>query len=73
MMVSCSNKCGIPGKLLMGGVREFGYLRPKNRQICVHKFDYLRAILARLCSKNLALGGHIFAKIYYEQHAPNIE
>ncbi len=31
-----------PGKLLMGGVREFGYLRPQNLQICVHKFGYLR-------------------------------
>ena len=30
-----------PGKLLMGGVQKFGYLRPQNRQICVHKFDYL--------------------------------
>ena len=28
----------------MGGVQKFGYLRPQNlnRQICVHKFDYLR-------------------------------
>jgi hypothetical protein len=34
-----------PGKLLMDGVpNEFGYLRPPNHQICVHKFGYLRRI-----------------------------
>jgi len=40
-----------PGKLPKIGVREFGYLRPKNHQICVRKFGYLRALLAGLCPK----------------------
>jgi hypothetical protein len=40
-----------PGKLLMGGVREFGYLRPQNCQICVHKFGYLGVLLVGLCPK----------------------
>jgi hypothetical protein len=40
-----------PGKLPRGGVRKFGYLRPKNHQICVPKFGYLRALLAGLCQK----------------------
>ena len=40
-----------PGKLLMGGVRNFAYLRPQNRQIYVQKFAYLRLLLAGLCPK----------------------
>jgi hypothetical protein len=39
-----------PGKLLMGGVRDFEYLRPQNHQIFVHKFGYL-ITLAILCPK----------------------
>ena len=38
-------------KLLMGGVREFGYLRVQNRQISVHKFGYLRLVSVSLCPK----------------------
>ena len=55
----------------MGGVREFGYLRPPNRQICVHKFDYLRAILARLCPKIWLFKG-IFLPKFTKNSPPNI-
>ena len=55
-MISCNKKTWFgmdrgPGKLLMGGVREFGYLRVQNRQISVHKFGYLRLVLVGLCPK----------------------
>jgi len=52
-----------PGKLLKGGVRKFGYLRPQNRQICVHKFDYLRLLGAGFCPKIWLFQGKLLPKV----------
>ena len=49
-----------PGKLPRVGVREFGYLRPENRQICVQKFGYLRILLGCLCPKIWVFEGRFY-------------
>jgi hypothetical protein len=49
---------GGPRKLLMGGVRNFAYLRPQNCQIYVQKFAYLRLLLAGPCPKICVFRGN---------------